>query len=364
MQLGYCRRARLRGDEGPRRRRLREGLCARAALVFCAGLVTTGVALAQPDETLLADATAPLDERLRAGAMVFVEDPDGHRRLLRVGDNGWICRLTVVPSRFTQCYEGAAQQFFMTVREGGHAVRDLRATELRLAQDGVSCAVLSLQPGPDQMRIALVVDTSGSARGALNALRVGLRGFLNTLAPQHQVSLIPSQRHWRVDYTTDRGALGRRVDGLFAYGGGHSELDELLYGEGRLDDADGWPVWVLVGRISLFGGGTRQERVRVVDALAARGVTVHALVTGRWREYFTRRTGGTLRVLATTTALPGALTELATTLGTQHEEAQNRYRVIYDCEDAATGNEVQIGVSRPNTVVRAFPDRRSGRRVE
>ena len=279
MQLGYCRRARLRGDEGPRRRRLREGLCARAALVVCAGLVTTGVALAQPDETLLADATAPLDERLRAGAMVFVEDPDGHRRLLRVGDNGWICRLTVVPSRFTQCYEGAAQQFFMTVSEGGHAVRDLRATELHLAQKGATCSVLSLQPGPDQMRIALVVDSSGSAQGSLNSLRTGLRGFLDTLAPQHQVSLIPSQRHWRVDYTTDRGALRRRVDGLFAYGGGHSELAELLDEERGFDDADGWSVWVLVGRIS-FVWRRRGGVERVADELAARGVTVHALVGG------------------------------------------------------------------------------------
>ena len=88
MQLGVGRRARLRGYEGPGSRRPRGGVSARTVLVVCAVLVTTEVALSQSNETLLADATAPLDENLRSGAMVFVEDADGHCRLLRVGDKG------------------------------------------------------------------------------------------------------------------------------------------------------------------------------------------------------------------------------------------------------------------------------------
>ena len=45
----------------------------------------------QSDEELIAEATLPLPEQMKAGATVVVTDDDGNRRVLRQGTNSLVC---------------------------------------------------------------------------------------------------------------------------------------------------------------------------------------------------------------------------------------------------------------------------------
>ena len=45
-------------------------------------------------------------------------------------------------------------------------------------------------------------------------------------------------------------------------------------------------------------------------------------------------------------------------MGEHHRAVQNRYRVVYECEPDNASGSISAGVSRPNVLVRLYPDRR------
>ena len=61
------------------------------------------------------------------------------------------------------------------------------------------------------MKVALLVDNGGiiEKQQAINPVRDAITGFVETLPPEHAVSLVTIGGHigWRVDFTTDRGQL-------------------------------------------------------------------------------------------------------------------------------------------------------------
>ena len=116
-------------------------------VLVCGLFIAPAVVGAQSNDALITEATAPLDDDLRDGAMVYVEYADGNRRVLRWGTNGWICGLTRVPSLFAQCYEGEARQLFLfVVDQSSQPVLDVSADEVSLEQAGAQCTVMGLHP--------------------------------------------------------------------------------------------------------------------------------------------------------------------------------------------------------------------------
>ena len=348
----------------------------RTTVLVCVLLTAPAIVGAQSTDTLIAEATAPLDDDLRDGAMVYVEYADGERRVLRGGTNGWICGLNGVPSLIAHCYEGEARQLFISVRhQDGQPMRGLRANELRLELDGGACTVMNLQPGLGKMKIALLVDNSHATRGSLNSLRDGLRAFLDVLPAEHEVGLftISGQTRRRVDFTLDREALSEQVDNLFVDPNTATVLLDGLVEtwERRFDDDDPWPVFVVVASDGPEESGSVQEREfnEFVDELRARAATVHAVLVSTQGGglqtavslNITNNTGGIYRALAAATALPVVLTEVATAMGAQSDEVKDRYRVVYECEDYTSAGEVRAGVSRPDLTLRLFRDRRPDR---
>ena len=92
---------------------------------------------------------------------------------------------------------------------GGLPVTDLRPEEFRVTEDGRVLEVVAAQLGTAPMRVALLVDNGViiGRRQAMGPLRDGVAGFLETLPPEHAVSLSTIGGHigWRVDFTTDLG---------------------------------------------------------------------------------------------------------------------------------------------------------------
>ncbi len=76
---------------------------------------------------------------------------------------------------------------------------------------------MSARIGTEPMKIALLVDNGEAMRAgqAVNPMRDAAAAFLETLPPQHVVSLftIGGQIRQVADFTTDRGETGRKGAG-------------------------------------------------------------------------------------------------------------------------------------------------------
>mgnify|MGYP003308411741 FL=1 len=262
------------------------------------------------------------------------------------------------------------QLFVLVMNSYGQPIDDLREDEVVIEHRGNECDVKSVQSGTEPMKIALLVDNSDPAAQSINSLRDGLRGFLSTLPEQHPVGLftISAQARQIQEFTTDRTALTEQVDNLFVERGtGTLLLDGLVETwNRRFDEEDSWPVFVLVVYDGAEASRSVQEREfnEFVNELRARAATAHAILIstrggGLQTDVsinITDNTGGIYRALAAATALPLALTELATAMGAQYEEVQNRYRVVFECDDD-NPRRVRTSVTRPAVAVRVFAGR-------
>jgi hypothetical protein len=307
------------------------------------------------------------------------------RRGVLIGLAFHFSALLIVPS-VSWAQSDTARQLFLSATTGGVPVRGLRVDEVVLQQTGAVCTVVSLEPETDRMKIALLIDNSPSARFSLNPLREGLRNFLDELPAQHEVGLFTtSHPRLRVDFTTDRDALREEVARTFATGGG--ALVDSLYEtwERRFDDADAWPVFVVVSQDGPESSATVLAR-RVdgfTSELMARGATVHAVlvidqsgagavVSGVIRHRFvdagigiqeavtshlTRMTGGIFTPIVAGSGLPASLSNLAADMGAHHDAVKDRYRVGYECEPDTGLAGISATGTRPAMTLRVFLDR-------
>ena len=269
---------------------------------------------------------------------------------------------------------GEERQLFMFVmNQSGQPVLDLSTDELQVRLSDVECTVVSIHPETEGMKIALLVDNTLSAQNSLNALRDGLRAFLQTLPAGHEVGLftIAGQTRRRVDFTPDREALVEQTDNLFVESGaGTVLLDGLVETwTRRFDEDDAWPVFVLVVYDGPEASSSVQEHEfnEFVLELIGRGATVHAiLISNRGGNLqtnvsinITNNTGGVYNALAAATGLSRALTELATTMSAHYDEVKNRYRVVFECEPDDPQVPITVEVTRPAVGVRLFANRRA-----
>ena len=104
---------------------------------------------------------------------------------------------------------------------------------------------------------------------------------------------------------------------------------------------------------------------RFVGEIVGAGVMVHAIQltanrqssTTNYAIHLAGSTGGRYASVAVATALPQALTTLATDLGAHYDDVSTRYRVVYERPDPP-GASVSVSVARPTLGVRLFGDRR------
>ena len=258
----------------------------------------------------------------------------------------------------------------------GRAVTDLRPEEFRVAENGQVLEVVTAQLGTEPMRVALLVDNGGSSgRGqALNPLRDAVTGFVETLPPEHAVSLATIGGHvdWRVDFTTDRAELLESARAMHNDLGGTRFVDGVREVWDRwFDRSEAWPVFVAIlsdaDETSAFMNDNRFNRF--VRNLRASGVMVHvvlwtsrerpshSLVSTGFALNMTRNTGGRYAAVSTATAYRHALRRLAADMAVHHREVAKRYRVVYEPPDDR-GADLSVDVLRPGLEVRLFGDRR------
>lgn len=303
--------------------------------------------------------------------------------------------------------------YVQVLDQQGQPVTDLAPEEFQVAEDRVPGRVVSAHIGTSPMRIALFVDNGEAMRAgqAVNPMRDAVAGFLETLPPQHVVSLftIGGQIRQVVDFTTDRGELVEEARGLFT-----DETDGVRFVdsiretlERRYDEDEAWPVFVALITDAAEASAFLNERRyrRFVETLRARGAMVHVVQWnsarrapreesfsvsdfggagpsggGRFAPRGTRSlvdrdaggrgtsathtialnltevTGGRYVAVAAATGMVGAMTRLATDIGAHYDEMSTRYMLTYERPDPP-GQRVMMRITRPAVALRLFRDR-------
>ena len=268
------------------------------------------------------------------------------------------------------------------VDRSGAPVLDLAPSDFSIVKDGVELdvvsATLDLSDGPAPMRIALLVDNR-VLFNALNPLRAGLRAFVDSLPPLHEVSLftIGGHIHRRTGFTADRRVLKDAADLIFPVlnaGQGDEQGVVVLDGiretwERRFAGAEPFPVFVLVLSEGVEGSGHygRQKLDDLVAELSHGGVTVHTVLFGRSELgrtgasqlalYLTSVLGGVYETALLPSGLPRMLESLASRLSEHYARVSMRYRVVYRLPVPPDG-PFTVTVRRAGIDLRLFADRR------
>ena len=218
------------------------------------------------------------------------------------------------------------------VDKDGAPVLDLTIKDFIVREDGQAREVLRVARDNDPLQIALLVDNSVSMRPRLSVLRKAVAAFIESTREDVQLALITLAERPTilVGYTTDRAALRKAADNMFAYEAGNYLLDGIAEASQGLAQRTMWRSAIAV----LTGVGPEmsyRQYTEVLRFFRAGGASLHVVQLGsdlgkQGREIVlsrgTSETGGRFEEVLTPTGLELKSRQLAT-------ELSNQYRVTY-----------------------------------
>ena len=264
----------------------------------------------------------------------------------------------------------------------GEPVLNLAPDAFDVSEDGRSAAIVSADLDAAPMKIAVLIDNGDRLleTGALNPLRAGLYGFLDTLAPQHEAALVTIARsvQQRVGFTTDRATLKEGVGLLFPdRGAGARLLDGVRETwNRRFEEDDTFQVIVLVLTDGTEASGNYNDNqyADLLNPLIANGVTVHAVMLSsrgsvraqqRLPQYalsLVENTGGIAETFVAPTGYESVLPRLAERMNDHYEMVSKRYRLIFE-RPSPPGTRISVSVVGNDLAFSLFIDRRMPRQV-
>ena len=292
-----------------------------------------------------------------------------------------VAALAVGATPSTAAAQLLGQVFVEVTRQAtGEPVLDLAPRDFEVAENGRSGGIVSADLDTDPMKIAVLIDNGDRlvATNALNPLRAGLNEFLDTLAPQHEISLLTIARsvQQRVDFTTDRTELKEGVGLLFPdQGAGARLLDGVRETwDRRFEDDDSFPVMVLVLTDGTEASGNYNDNqyADLIDPLIANGVTVHAVLLAtrggvraqqRLPQYalnIAQNTGGIVETFVAPTGYERILPQLAERMNEHYDTVSKRYRVVFERPDPP-GERISVSVAGSGLTFNLYLDRRMPR---
>ena len=270
-----------------------------------------------------------------------------------------------------------ARQMLVTVLDDDDSpVGGLGPTDFVIREDGNAREVLSVGPAGAGRQIALLVDTSEAATGALFDFRNGLKTFVDGMSEGNEISLITFGGPPRilVQSTTSAVRLADGIEDLFALPGQAAymldALDQTLEGFARREvprplivvlttegidysnrsahrvleriDESGAAVYTLSLRVDRNAFATS----RVISALELRNQEIEReLVLARGPG----NSGGRHRDLLVSLAIGRAMQEIV-------GELRNQYLVVYSRPDSLIPpEEITVNVEQQSLTARGTP---------
>ena len=246
----------------------------------------------------------------------------------------------------------------------GHPVAGLTAADFKVREDNVAREVLSVAPATERLSVALLLDNTQASSAATHMIRDGATDFVKALSGKAEIAVITFGDRPTIvqDFTTDQQRLLDAVGRIFAQPSAGSYFDDAIVeiSRGFEKRAPARPVIAALLVEDPHEFSTRFYR-QVLDELAKSGAALHVLAVGRPSgsqtdelrnrnqvlALGTEQTGGRRDQLLATSAIPGALKQLA-------DELANQYLVTYARPETLIPPEkVHVSVTRPGVTVRA-----------
>lgn len=260
--------------------------------------------------------------------------------------------------------EARAISIHASVVDGkGEPVTGLTADDFRVREDGRAREVLKAGPATEPMQIALLVDDSEAATGAIPYIRDGVTQFIEALAGKAEIAIITvGERPTSVTpYTSSVERLKQGVGRLFARSGAGAYLTEAIRdasrGLARREGQRRAIVAVTIEGVEFSNLFAKQ----VLDDLYESGATLHVIglgtSTAQLNDEMRNRnivlvegsdnTGGRRDTLVSPLAIPDRLEQLA-------QELTSQYVVTYSRPETLIPPErLDVAVQRPDLTVRA-----------
>ena len=218
------------------------------------------------------------------------------------------------------------------VDRDGAPVLDLGIKDFIVREDGQAREILSVARDNDPLQIALLVDNSVSMRPRLSILRKAVAAFIDSTREDVQIALITLAERPTilVGYTTDRAALRKAAENMFAYEAANYLLDGIAETSQGLAKRTMWRSAIAV----ITGIGPEmsyRQYTEVLRFFRAGGASLNVVQLGsgigeQGREIVvskgTSETGGRFEEVLVPTGLELKSRQLAT-------ELSNQYRVTY-----------------------------------
>ena len=266
---------------------------------------------------------------------------------------------TVLAATITLAAQADERVIYTSVVDrDGAPVLDLTLKDFIVREDGQAREVLRVARDTDPLQIALLVDNSVSMRPHLSLLRKAVTAFIEATREDVHLALITLAERPTilVGYTTDRAALRKAADGIFAYDAANYLLDGIAETSQGLSKRTMWRSAIAV----ITGVGPEmsyRQYTEVLRFFRAGGASLHVVQSGgglggQGREIVvskgTSETGGRFDEVLAPTSLALKSRQLAT-------ELSNQYRVTYARPSRPVPpSKTEVSVRRPDLKARGM----------
>jgi len=262
------------------------------------------------------------------------------------------------------------QIFIRLVGPDGQAATDLQAADVNIAEDGVACKTLKVEPIDWPIKLQVLVDNGKSNTTPINPLRDGLAALFDQIPEGVETSLYTTSPQPRpiVKPTTDKAQLVKGI-GLIAPDGGAGAFFEALSEAASRTDKDKvphYPVIFMVG--SDFGKVNVNDRdyMKLQETIIRKAMTIHIIVMaggagvgssggGAQTEIglqMTKLSGGKYENITTTNRLATLLPEFGKRIAESAAKQRHQFRVTYErAGNPKAGAQISASINKPGTPV-------------
>ena len=236
---------------------------------------------------------------------------------------------TVVTRRLVINYQTSVDRVILTATAAdkqGNPVLDMTGDDFTLAEDGVEQQILDFYIEERPISLALIVDTSGSMRGAMKGVQVAAGGFVDTLEEEDRALVIDFDEKVFLlqGLTGDKEALKESIHSTYPQGG--TALYDALYAAFRiLNEHEGRKAIIL-----LTDGDDHNSHFtleRVMKTARSSEVVIYSIGLGSGIKR------GPLRDLAMETGgrsyFPGDVEQLREVYARVAQELRSQYYLTY-----------------------------------
>ena len=272
------------------------------------------------------------------------------------------------------------------VDKTGAPVSDLKADEVVMTEKGAEAKVLKIEPFRVPVKLTIGVDNGPDSSDALAHYRSGLKGLVEALPPDIEVTLITTapQPRMVVRPTTNREQILRGVNGFGPDQERPRFTDTIVEFSQRLDRevrekkaADSVPVLLMISTTANEATSYQVPEVeKALNFLTARKARLMVTMTSTKANDATavadlntnrqaiiaipsvRATRGRYEAIAISSRLATLLPEFGRDIAALHARHVNQFKVTVERANGATGplQDVRVELSRPGVTGFVSPD--------